>query len=115
MAYQVGSACYDTAQAAAQAVASGHVGTLVAHSGAAYSVSVAGISESSISYTLSPVAGGAAITHVAPFMAQPCNLLQASDGIALGWLVAAAWIGTYALLFLSRSLRGETGGNYGNA
>jgi hypothetical protein len=113
MAFQVGSACYGTEVQAAQAQASASVGSIVGVS--PHSVSVSSVAADSITYVLSPVGGGTPITHVAPFTPQPCNLLQAEDGLAIGWMVAGAWIGAWALLFLARALRGETGESYGNA
>lgn len=113
MAYQVGSACYDTAVMAAQAQASASVGSIVGAS--PQTVSVSSVAADSITYVLTPVGGGTPITHIAPFTPQPCNMLQAADGLAIGWMVAGAWIGAYCLLFLARALRGETGESYGNA
>lgn len=34
--------------------------------------------------------------------------LTAADGIALGWMVGGAWLAVFALLFLTRGLRGHT-------
>lgn len=112
MAFQVGSACYGTALEAAQVAASSQIGSLVG--GAPYSVSVSSVTADAITFVLSPIGGGAAITHVAPFAAQPCNMLQLADGVQMGWLVAGAWIGAFALLFIAKALRGETGNDYGN-
>lgn len=95
--------------------ASSQVGALVNHSGVLYSVNVSSATENSITYTLSPAFGGRAVIHRAPFTAQPCNMLQLSDGLQIGWMVAAAWIAAYATLFIAKALRGETGNEYGNS
>jgi hypothetical protein len=115
MAFQVGSACYPTEVAAAQAAASSQVGSIVNHSAAAYVVGVSNVTASSITYQFDPVGGGAPITLVSPYQPQPCNLLTLEDGVELGWLMVAVWVGVYAVMHIARVLRGETGDNYGNA
>lgn len=115
MAYQVGSACYSTATQAAQVSASSQVGAVVSHGGTAYVIDLAGAGETSITYRLQPLAGGAPIQTTVGYTAQPCGLLQVEDGLAMGWMIGGAWIGAYALMFLARALRGETGDSYGNA
>lgn len=115
MGFQIGTACYSTQVQAAQAAASEQVGAIVGHAGAAYTVSASAVDATAITYVLTPVGGGTPITQVAPYTAQPCNLLEGSDGIALGWMVAACWIGVFCVMFLTRALRGETGASYGNA
>lgn len=114
MSYQVGSTCYGTMTEAAQAQASAAIGAIVTQGGNAHSVSTTTIDDTSITYVLTPAAGGTPITHVAPYTAQPCNMLQLSDGIQLGWMVGGVWIATYCVMFIARALRGETGENYGN-
>ncbi|MDA8446349.1 hypothetical protein [Paracidovorax valerianellae] len=108
MAYQVNGACYGTAQQAAQASASQQVGAVVSHSGTVYVIDVAGAADASITYRFQPVAGGAPMQLVAGYTPQPCNLLQVQDGLAMGWMVAGAWIGAFSLMFLARILKGET-------
>lgn len=108
MAFQVGSACYASADQAAQASASEQVGAVVSHGGAAYVVDVAAAQDASITYRLQPIAGGQPMQLVASYTPQPCNLLQVSDGLTMGWMVASAWIGAYALGFIGRVLwKGE--------
>ena len=102
MAFQVGSACYSDAQGAVAAIASGQVGAVVAHGGAAYVVNASDITSSSITYTLSPVAGGTALTVVSPVTPQPCGLLDWEDGLILGWAIAGAWLATAVVMFLRR-------------
>jgi len=114
MSFQVGSACYGTAQAAAQSQASAQVGAIVQHGQAAYVVGVSDTSDTSITYVLAPIGGGTSITTIVPYTAQPCNLLTMEDGLQLGWAVAACFLAVFAVLFISRGLRGETGGDYGN-
>lgn len=115
MAFQVGSACYPTELQAAQVQASQQVGAIVQHGSAAYVVDLSAVAGDSITYVLNPLGGGTAIASQVPFHAQPCNLLTAADGVQLGWMVAAVWLGAYALMFLGRVLRGEAGGDDGNS
>lgn len=116
MSYQVGSACYSTAVEAAQASASSEIGAVVPHGGVAYVVDAATVAASSVTYSLTPVGGGSAISVTSAYTAQPCNLMSYADGLTIGWAVAGAWLAAFALMFMARALRGETeGGSYGNA
>ncbi len=115
MSYQVDSACYSTAIAAAQVSAAKSQGSIVQAGGESYMVSVSAVTSSSITYAFTPVASGSAFTVATAYSAQPCNMLGASDGMAMAWAIAAAWIGVYSIMFIARALRGETGGDYGNA
>lgn len=103
MGYQVGTACYGDAASAVSAIASGQVGALVQHGGAAYVVDATAVTGSSITYSLNPVDSGTALVVVAPVTAQPCGLLEWQDGLVIGWAVAGAWLATAAVLFLKRA------------
>lgn len=105
--WQVGPACYSSPLAAASAAASSQLGAVVVHGSTAYVIDVSSVSGSSIEYALTPVGGGSAITVSSPFTAQECGLLTASDGLVMGWGVAAAWLGAFALLFLTKGLRSD--------
>lgn len=107
MSYQVGDVCYPTAHMAAAASASREAGALVVHGDSTYAVSVQAVSDTSISYVLTPPAGGAAIALQTPYIAQECGLMGAADGMWIGWAIGGAWICAYALLFLAKALRGE--------
>ena len=106
MGYQVGSACYPTAVAAAQASASSQVGAVVTQGSASYVVDASSVDGSSITYVLTPVAGGTALTVVSPYTAQACGLLDFNDGLNIGWLMAACWLGTAAVLSLKHAITG---------
>ncbi|KAF1043558.1 hypothetical protein [Xylophilus sp.] len=100
MAYQVGASCYGDAAAALSATASAQAGAVVVHGGAAYVVDVAGVTSSSITYRLNPVAGGQAIQSTVQMVPEPCGLLDWADGLSLGWGIAVAWIATAAVMHL---------------
>lgn len=108
MAFQVDNACYATEIEAGQVIGSKATGMLVGQGNAQHTVSVASVDATSITYVLTPVGGGTAITHVAAFTPQPCNLMQLEDGLVMGWLVFGAWIAAYAVLFVKHALMGET-------
>lgn len=106
MTYQVDQTCYATEVDAAHAAAAKSIGAVVQHAGAAYVVDVSAVAGTSITYQLHPVGGGGAITVQAPFSPQPCALLGWEDGLQLGWGVAAAWLGAFAVMFVTKGLRG---------
>lgn len=103
MAYQVGSICYSSAQQALSAVASSQVGAVVNHGGAVYVVGVDAVASDSITYRLTPVAGGALFQNTVQITPQPCGLLDWQDGLSLGWAVATAWIVTAAVMHLRKA------------
>lgn len=103
MAYQVGSTCYSSAQAALSATASSQVGAVVMHGGSAFVVDASQVGASSITYRLNPVGGGTAISSVVSVTPQPCGLLTAEDGALLGWSIAAAWIAVAVVMNLRKA------------
>jgi len=115
MAFQVGSACYDTPTQAAQVAASSVGGSIVNEGGRPFVVSVGPVTDTTISYVFTSIDRSIAYTSVQPYAAQPCGLLGASDGIGMGWMVVAPWIAAYCVMFLARAMRGETGESYGNS
>ena len=114
VSYQVGSACYPAAVDAARASASANIGSVVQHGTTSFVVDVSTVTGAAITYSFTPLDGSAALSVTTPYTAQPCGLLGVSEGLEMGWLVAACWVGVYAVLFLTRALRGETGSDYGN-
>ncbi|SDY74111.1 hypothetical protein [Delftia lacustris] len=113
--FQVGAACYPTQIQAAQVVASSQVGSIVQQGGSAHVVELMSVNPTSITYGLRPVSGGPLVEVVSAFQAQPCGLLQASEGLALGWMVGGVWIVVYGLMFIARTVfHVGDGGNDGN-
>lgn len=115
--YQAGSACYSTPAAALSAVASSHVGAVIVDGGSARVIGVQSVTDSSITYTFTPVAGGAPVVSTVTLAPQPCGLLTASDGLALAWPIALVWLAAWGFSLLARHVRAEseTPSNYGNA
>jgi hypothetical protein len=114
VSYQVGSACYDTALMASQASASSQVGAVVVHGTTSYVVNASSSDGASITYALAPVSGGASLTVVSPYTAQPCNMLTHQDGLQLGWLVAGVWVAAWAIKFMVIAVK-DWGDQHGNA
>lgn len=101
---QVGSVCYSSDAAAVSAIASAEVGKVVPAGSVVYVVDAVPATDSaSIAYTLSPVGGGTALTYTVGVTVQPCNLLDWSDGLALGWGVAGVWLSVFAVLLFRKA------------
>ena len=107
MGYQVGPACYPQPLAAAVAVASAQAGNIVQNGLMSYVVQPGPVTASSITYTFTPITGGAPFSYVSPYEAVPCQMLDWSDGLQLGWLVAGVWLAVSGLMFIKRALGGE--------
>lgn len=106
MSFQVGSACYATETQAAQVAASSQAGAVVSQGGSLYVVGVDAVDATSITYEFHPMAGGSPVVVVTPYNAQPCGLLGVSDGVEMGWMVAGAWLATFAVIGLVRAFTG---------
>lgn len=111
--FQVGAACYSTPAAALSAAVSSQGGTVVIDGGAAKVLTVTAVTDSAVTYQLTPISGGLPITSTVSITPQPCGLLGTSDALQMGWGVALCWVIVYAVLFLSRPFRGSD--TYGNA
>lgn len=120
MSYQVDQTCYDTAVKAAQAAVSKSEGAVFTAGTSMYvanvtSVVTSGADSANVTWAFNQVGSSNVMSKVVGYNAQPCNLMTASDALAMSWLVVGAWAAVYAVMFLTRALRGETGGDYGNA
>lgn len=115
MSWQVNGVCYPTELAAAHATAALNNGSMYSTSAGVVEVMAANVTDVSIQYVLRNVSNSTQVQRTLILNPQPCELLTVADGIQLGWMVGAAWIGVYALLFLTRAFRGETESNYGNS
>lgn len=117
MAYaQVGDTCYPSELSANQAIASSQVGKLVQVGTASYVVDATSITATNITYTLRNVASTATIVKTSAVTPIPCQAMNALDAGALAWKIAAVWIAVYAIMFITRSLRGtDQESTYGTA
>lgn len=99
--WQVGSTCYGTKTAALQSAVSAESGTVVQHGGAAHVVTVSGVGENGVEYTLVPLGGGSAVVTQVLQEPQPCNLLTVDDVGPIGWAICGGWVVIYCIkLFL---------------
>jgi hypothetical protein len=116
MAYtQVGDTCYPSELAANQAIASGQIGNIVAVGNNSYVVDSSTQDANSITYVLQRVNSTAVITKTATITPVPCQALTAEDAGSMAWMVVAAWIGVYGIMFLTRPFRDSKGDSYGSA
>jgi len=98
---QVAGTCYSSDDAALAVIASQEVGKVVSAGSSVYVVTAGAGAGRSITYTLTPIGGGTPITQVVPVdFPAGCNLLDWSDGTALGWAVALVWFAVAAVLHL---------------
>lgn len=104
MSFQVGATCYETAEAAAAAAASSVGGTLHQVGQQLYAVQVSGVGADRISYTLHGVTQPGTLSATVPYTPQPCGLLSAADGVALGWQVASVWVVAWGAMLIARAM-----------
>jgi hypothetical protein len=98
--FQVGSTCYQTAIAANTAAASAQSGSVVLIGGNSYILSVASVTDTTVTYDYSPLDGGATVSQTVALTPAPCGLMTADDAVTIGWLIAACWLSVYAITFL---------------
>lgn len=110
MSYQVGSICYESLLAANQASVSGQAGSIVLIGGQSQVLSILSVDGSSVTYGFTPLEGGATTSQSVAIFPQPCNLLTAADGLEVAWMIGAAWLSVYALMFIANYLKRETFG-----
>lgn len=115
--FQHGSACYSTAQQANEAQASEVIGSIVQIGATPHAVNVSAVTDSSIAYVLENLTGPGTYAKTVQVIPQPCNLLQASDALTLGWGVAAAWIAAFCVVYIARVFRDgvNTQNDHGNS
>lgn len=118
MAYtQVGDTCYPSDLAANKAIAASQIGKITQVGTASYVVDSSTQTATSITYILRNVNSTATITKTSVVTPVPCQALTAADALEMSWLVVAAWVGVFALMFLVRAMRGDTSesSSYGTA
>lgn len=103
--YQVDSACYSSIQTAIEAMAARVTGSTVMVGTTPYRLDATFVAPSSIQYQGTQMNGGTgSFTNTISITPEPCNLPDVTDGVAMGWLVAAVWVAAYALTVLRRAL-----------
>ena len=114
--FQAGNACYGSPASALSAVASSQVGTVIVEGGAAKVIGVQSVTDTAITYTLTPLAGGAPVASTVALQPQPCGLLTASDALSISWAIVAVWAVAWGLSYLGRQITAEanTSSDYGN-
>ena len=117
MAYtQVGNTCYPSEISANQAIAASQIGKITQVGTASYVVDSSTQTATAITYVLRNVNSTATITKVSTVTPIPCQALTAGDAGSMAWMVVAAWIAVYSIMFLTRALRGESQeSNYGTS
>lgn len=95
MGYQQSGHCYETPEAAAIAAASDNAGALLATSAGIQAVTVEAVTDMVITYRLTSQTGISTLS--VPYQAQPCQLIEAADGLSLAWMIVGVWIGAWAI------------------
>ena len=65
---------------------------------------VSGVAADRISYTLHGVTQPGTLSATVPYSPQPCGLLSAADGVALGWQVASVWVVAWGAILVVRAM-----------
>lgn len=101
---------------AAQAHASSVTPQVINAGSAIYLVSTPTVTASAITYSFKNVSSGSILaTTSTPYYPQACNMLSMADGVQIGWLIGAAWLATFAILFIAKAIYHKEDSNYGNA
>lgn len=108
--YQHGSACYESAAIVNQLTAASEVGRVVQINGKTYVISVAGVTDSGITYDYLPASGGQQIQQLVPSIPPQCALLTLQDGIQIGWAIVGVWLAVYAITFITSYVKSELEG-----
>lgn len=104
MSYQYNANCYSDQLSAVRAIASDNVGRVIAIGTASYSMDVQSITSSSITYKMQDLNSSAIIVKTVSINPVDCQLFDTGDGLMIGWGIAAAWLVTYAVIFLRKGL-----------
>jgi len=106
--YQVGGTCFNTKTQALSAQASAESGRVLEHGGQAHVVHVSSVSETSVTYSLQPLAGGSAVVIEVPQSPQPCQLLTMTDVAPIASAIALGWLVIFCIMSM---LKARTGGD----
>lgn len=98
--YQVGGTCFNQKAQALSAQASAESGRIVSHGGDAHVVHVIAVSDTSVTYSLQPLAGGTATVLEVPQEPQPCQLMTMTDSAKIGGAIVLGWLTIYGIMSL---------------
>lgn len=101
--YQIGGTCFNTKAQALSAKASAESGKVLEHAGQAHLVHVTGVSETSVTYSLQPLAGGMATVLEVPQEPQPCQLLTMADVSPILAAISLGLLSVYGIMILWRA------------
>lgn len=109
MGYRVGDQCYSDPSEAAQAYCGSVAGMTSTGYMRCYS---AEWQETSVFWSyITTAPDGSEVANGTWAYLSECTAVEpmtSADGIAMGWMVGGAWLAVFALLFLTRGLRGHT-------
>lgn len=108
--FQHGSACYELASTVNQLTASAELGRVVLIGGQSFVVSVAGFTDTTITYEYLPAGGGASVLQLVPSSPPVCGLLTAADALQMGWAIGAVWLAVYAVTMITSYIKSEVDG-----
>lgn len=105
MPYQTDNSCVETAFEAVQYFAAKQEGSIVQIGTSQYVVSAINTSDTTVTYKFTDVGSTASITKTISVNSLPCTKLTVADGIQLSWLVVAAWVSSYAIKLIAKSVQ----------
>lgn len=111
MGYQVGEHCYATKLQAAhvQRWSLGHDSSVVIN-GQPHLVQYALTDGETLGYTVYDMSTQTQIVSSTLIYDPPvCEVLGIADGLQIGWMVAGVWLAAFAVLFIAKALRGDSG------
>lgn len=105
MPYQYEGVCYPDSLSTLSVIAARLSGGIVNVSGTPYVLDVTPAA-GGLNYagTRLDIPGGIVYTKYVPVTLQNCQLLSASDGLTMSWLVVAVWAVVFAVLMMRRGV-----------
>lgn len=105
--YQLDGACYATPLEAVTSYSANLVGNVVVLGGNSHIVAAVNPGSDGVAVTYQRLNQTTSSTIWVPLNVPECQMMTSVDALSIGWGIAAAWIATYAITFLSRYLIGE--------
>ena len=108
--FQYGATCYPSASTVNQLTGAAQAGSVVLIGGQPHVLAISGFTDTSITYSYSPVSGGAVVSQTVANIPPPCALLTAADAVEVGTMIGVAWVAVYAIKFLANYFQSEIDG-----